>query len=371
MAKCFLSKPAVALLLRLILMSVFSYDKGWAASPYQHRLFTKVTHCPGGVLSPAAGYQNVTTRSVLECVSLCGPRTACVSIVFDVDSNVCQLASTRVSHNCSNTILQTNPSKSFERPPDVVCENGSTLSADGQRCTCPQGYYGNACNITVADCDEYFEKGFFLGTVEEIIFIKPPGTDRPFPIPCDHLSRYNSTRTQIAFRLEETFNFNRSWQQYRDGFGDPTTKSFWVGLEHLHHLTNNRDFTLRFRVEANGTLYFQHYNKFVLDDETSDYAFSMNTYVSEKNLGDCLSRLLGAKFSTYDMDHDESADRECAMEHGAGWWFKEDTCSTCNPFGPILSPFNGSRKGVPGESFWKKNLGDIIPFTFRMYLVKG
>ncbi|KAL8585880.1 hypothetical protein ACOMHN_019295 [Nucella lapillus] len=87
------------------------------------------------------------------------------------------------------------------------------------------GTWSNSDKLQSSDCDEYLEKGFSLGKVEEIIFIKPPGTNRPFPIPCDHLSMYNSTRTQIAFRLEETFNFNGSWQQYRDGSVTPPPKA--------------------------------------------------------------------------------------------------------------------------------------------------
>ncbi|KAL8571594.1 hypothetical protein ACOMHN_061748 [Nucella lapillus] len=344
------------LFLKLMVVAGLTCGKGWAASPYQHRRFTKVSRCPGRVLSPAAGYQRVMTRSVLECVSLCGPRTACVSIVFDVDSNDCQLTSTRVSHNCSNTVPASNVYKSYEKPPGVVCENGGTLSADGQWCTCPQGYYGNTCNITVADCEDCADKGFLLNPGEGVFFVHPPNFNSVFPVYCE--AKPSFLRTSVAIRLDPKVSFNLSWHDYRKGFGDIfTQQAYWLGLERTHQLTTNRQYRLQFK-----------YHDFILGSEASGYAIGFHAPVKEEKLGDCLSDLRGAPFSTYDKDDDGSSTVHCAKQHGAGWWFKGDTCSSCNPFGPILSSPEVT-EGVKGQSFWKRNLGNLAPRNLRVFLI--
>ena len=37
---------------------------------------------------------------------------------------------------------------------------------------------------------------------------------------------------------------NQNWSQYEAGFGDPDG-SLWLGLRHMHQLTNRRQFRLR------------------------------------------------------------------------------------------------------------------------------
>ncbi|KAL8571592.1 hypothetical protein ACOMHN_061746 [Nucella lapillus] len=295
---------------------------------------------------------------------------ACVSIVFDVDSNVCQLTSTRVSHNSSNTVQQTNTSKSFEWPPDVVCENGGTLSADGQRCACPQGYYGNTCSITVADCEECAAKGLLTNSSQGVFSLRHPPYSSAIPMFCEFAPSGKFVRAVIASRVNASASFNLSWQEYREGFGDPHSRhAYWLGLEKLHQLVSLKRYTLQFNVKLvyNNSNYSQKYQNFTLGNEASGYAIGFSVPVNKEKLGDCLSDLRGAPFSTYDEDHDESSTVHCAKQHGAGWWFKGDTCSSCNPFGPILfSP--EVTEGVKGQSFWKRNLGNIIPLTFRMIL---
>ena len=199
-------------------------------------------------------------------------------------------------------------------------------------------------------------------------FIKPTMSPVSFPVYCEFRSN-GLVRARVAFRDDYTFNFNRSWQEYRDGFGDPDSSVFWVGLERLHQLTWHGQYEVRIRVMLeNKTSFFQYYDNFVVGDEVSWYPISFTLPVIDQTLGDCLQDLFGASFSTYDMDNDNSS-VNCAQRHGAGWWFKGDNCSTCNPFGPIVLPFDGWRKGVEGEAFWSHKLGDLIPFAFFIYLV--
>ena len=173
----------------------------------------------------------------------------------------------------------------------------------------------------------------------------------------------------MAVRKDYTSNFNRTWQEYRDGFGDPGSSAFWVGLEGLHQLTRDGKYRLRFNVKLdNGTKYYKYYDNFVLGNESTWYAFSFKPSDHDHTLGNCLEDLFGVGFSAYDVDNDNSS-INCAQRNGAGWWFKGDNCSTCNPFGAIIPPFDGLRKGVEGEAFWSYKLGDVIPFRLHVYLV--
>nr|KAG5709727.1 hypothetical protein BaRGS_027752 [Batillaria attramentaria] len=170
-------------------------------------------------------------------------------------------------------------------------------------------------------------------------------------VPDENRRWSNVTRTFIFSRQDVAFSFNRSWLEYRDGFGD-LSGDFFLGLEKLHLLTKSKIYQLRFRVKLpNATLYFVYYDDFVLSDETSDYSFTFSL-AKEISLGDCLTSLLGAGFSTYDRDNDGDSSVNCAQRHGGGWWFSGAACTTCNPLGPILQPFDGRRKGVDGEAFW-------------------
>ena len=222
--------------------------------------------------------------------------------------------------------------------------------------------------LFLSDCEAYLQSGIL--STKAVLFVKPALAPAPFPVFCDYLPPSGLLRTRILQRIDEAASFNRSWQEYRDGFGSPGSSSHWLGLERIHLLTTSRKYEVRFRVTlANETSFFQYYQDFVVGDEAGGYAISFNGAVVNMDLGDCLGNLQGARFSTYDVDNDESASVHCAQQHGGGWWFKGDTCSSCNPLGPIIPPLDGRRKGVSGESFWTNKLGDLIPFSFKIFLV--
>lgn len=43
-------------------------------------------------------------------------------------------------------------------------------------------------------------------------------------------------------------NFNRDWDDYKSGFGDPD-REFWMGNENIYMLTNAEDYSLRVELE--------------------------------------------------------------------------------------------------------------------------
>lgn len=177
----------------------------------------------------------------------------------------------------------------------------------------------------------------------------------------------SQVRTFVVRREERQLDFNRTWEEYRDGFGS-LAADHWLGLDKLHLLTSSRAYELRFRVRLeNGSVYYHFYKDFVVRDQSAGYSFILGiTDDMDRELGDCLTPLMGASFSTYDNDSDGDNTTNCAQRHGAGWWFLGANCSSCNPLGPFI---NDTRLGVEAEAFWTDKMGDMVPFTLYGYLV--
>ncbi|XP_025107594.1 fibrinogen C domain-containing protein 1-like [Pomacea canaliculata] len=167
-------------------------------------------------------------------------------------------------------------------------------------------------------------------------------------------------------RLNNRVNFTRPWRDYRDGFGD-ISGSHWLGLEKMHILTSqDRVYQLRVQIAlTNGTNIYTFYNNFTVRDGSQFYQFD---FTVNAMANDCLSDLRRISFSTYDSDNDGDSSVNCASRHSGGWWFRGNTCSTCNPTGQLLQPANGLRTGVDSEVFWIKDLGDVVPFRIRFSL---
>uniref|UniRef100_A0A3B5BJ39 Angiopoietin-related protein 7-like n=1 Tax=Stegastes partitus TaxID=144197 RepID=A0A3B5BJ39_9TELE len=54
--------------------------------------------------------------------------------------------------------------------------------------------------------------------------------------------------TVIQRRVDGSVNFDRSWRDYRDGFGDLHSE-FWLGNDHIHDLSTQGDYSLRIDME--------------------------------------------------------------------------------------------------------------------------
>uniref|UniRef100_A0A3B4AV99 Fibrinogen C-terminal domain-containing protein n=1 Tax=Periophthalmus magnuspinnatus TaxID=409849 RepID=A0A3B4AV99_9GOBI len=52
----------------------------------------------------------------------------------------------------------------------------------------------------------------------------------------------------IQRRVDGTVTFDRTWGDYRDGFGDLHSE-FWLGNDHIHDLTSQGEYLLRIDLE--------------------------------------------------------------------------------------------------------------------------
>ncbi|XP_011189159.1 angiopoietin-related protein 2-like isoform X2 [Zeugodacus cucurbitae] len=76
----------------------------------------------------------------------------------------------------------------------------------------------------------------------------------------------------IQRRQSNSVDFDRNWQNYKDGFGD-LTGSFWIGLDNLHALTSSCEQELYIQMESiDGKKYYARYSSFLIGTESESYA---------------------------------------------------------------------------------------------------
>ncbi|ESP02851.1 hypothetical protein LOTGIDRAFT_97091, partial [Lottia gigantea] len=144
---------------------------------------------------------------------------------------------------------------------------------------------------------------------------------QPLAAPTSFQAFCRNEETVIMSRSDSSLSFFRDWVGYKGFFGTPSG-DYWLGLENIHHLTVDRESTLKLSWRlANDTRYTQYYKNFTVHDESWFYVMTFtSTYGgSSKIMGDSFSGSNGKMFSTFDKENDENPDH-CAYTMGAGWW---------------------------------------------------
>lgn len=160
---------------------------------------------------------------------------------------------------------------------------------------------------------------FYAGILDSTQLIKV-GSMEPILVRCK--VENGSPFMVIQRRLDGTVNFNRSWTEYKEGFGDANSE-FFIGLNMIHQITTQqRHELLIILTDFNNENRFASYDSFVVGSEDESYALKeLGSYYG--NAGDALIYNKLMKFSTYDRDNDEHP-TNCAINLQA-WWHKSCT----------------------------------------------
>lgn len=141
-----------------------------------------------------------------------------------------------------------------------------------------------------------------------------------FPLKNDtHGLPWTVIQNRGSYKQQE--NFNRSWSDYRNGFGY-LHRDFWFGNEFIHRLVYSEDYELRIELEDfNGTKAWAEYATFRIDSEQYNYNLLIAGY--QGTVADAMQYHNDKDFSTYDRRNDRTVDAccSCAMGYGSGWWF--------------------------------------------------
>ncbi len=171
------------------------------------------------------------------------------------------------------------------------------------------------------------------------------------------------TVIQRRFINDHQENFNRSWLDYKHGFGE-LDREFWFGNDFIHQLTSDEDVELRIVLEdTNGRKAWARYSVFRVDSEEYNYNLMISGYRGSFENGP-LSHT-DQEFSTYDRQNDNNGDLSCASLYGNGWWFNKYekktlrleqlintiSCSSCKQISTSLD-----ESGVTWEDWMGSNL---------------
>ncbi|XP_072042671.1 fibrinogen-like protein A [Amphiura filiformis] len=140
-----------------------------------------------------------------------------------------------------------------------------------------------------------------------------PFDDTPVHVFCDMGLAWEGW-TVIQRREDGSINFNRSWDDYSNGFGNVNSEH-WLGNDNIHHITAQGNYQLRVELEDwDRNVAAATYDKFRVGEAGTRYKLILGQYRGEA--GDGLSSLSYQTFTTSDDDQPRVCD---GPQHG-GWW---------------------------------------------------
>ncbi|CAL8303363.1 unnamed protein product [Merluccius merluccius] len=164
------------------------------------------------------------------------------------------------------------------------------------------------------DCQHALESG---ETTSGIYLLRPQSANRLLQAWCDQASAQGGW-TVIQRRQDGSVNFFRTWEQYKQGFGN-LDGEYWLGLEHLYWLTKQTHYKLRLALEDwQGRQVFAEYDSFYVEPESDWYRLRLGEY--QGTAGDSLSWHNNKAFTTLDRDKDGYTGN-CAHYQKGGWWY--------------------------------------------------
>ncbi|KAK6311720.1 hypothetical protein J4Q44_G00173840 [Coregonus suidteri] len=154
-------------------------------------------------------------------------------------------------------------------------------------------------------------------TTNGIYLLHPQSTNRLLQAWCEQ-TKAQGGWTVIQKRQDGSVNFFRTWEQYKQDFGN-LDGDYWLGLEHLYWLTKQAHYKLQVAMEDwQGRQVFAEYDSFRLEPESDWYRLRLGEY--QGNAGDSMSWHNNKAFTTLDKDKDAYSGN-CAHFQKGGWWY--------------------------------------------------
>ncbi|XP_077400536.1 fibrinogen-like 2a [Vanacampus margaritifer] len=196
------------------------------------------------------------------------------------------------------------------------------------------------------DCSDYN----VLETRKNGVYrITPDPRNGTFEAYCD-MESFGGGWTVIQQRLDGSVSFNRTWAEYKKGFGN-LRGEFWLGNDHIHLLTKAKDMTLRIELEDfEDVREYAKYEQFYVANDYLRYRLSISGYSGTAGNAITFNKHFNHDqkfFSTPDRDNDMYPSGNCGAYYSSGWWF--DACMSANLNGKY---YHKRYKGVRNGIFW-------------------
>jgi len=155
-------------------------------------------------------------------------------------------------------------------------------------------------------------------------------------------------------------SMNRSWTEYKVGFGDPSG-NYWLGNDLLGQLTANNRYKLRIDLQQSGTgnWYYAEYSTFRVLSEADNYTLQVGGFSGNASTDALVGWHNGEMFTTFDRDNDRYSSHNCAALRGGGFWWQ--SCGGCLVNAARSTRYFKWWLGLPGAG------GGDLQFT-RMWL---
>lgn len=154
------------------------------------------------------------------------------------------------------------------------------------------------------------------------------------------LVAYNDATTDFT-------TFNKSWDEFKAGFGGPSTGALsrgWLGNERLRALTaSGRELLVR-NTDTGNVQRTHLYSGFQVGTEANFYRLTVTNSGSQNDTGLFAQQHSNRYFSTHDADHD-GAGANCAASMNTGWWH-HTSCYTMSIAG-----------SAGGRAYWRSASG--------------
>eukprot|EP00795_Rhopilema_esculentum_P014493 gene14493-5555_t len=290
-----------------------------------------------------------------ECKAECLANDECFSINYQMnDDNTCELNNMALDsvtyflqHFISRQGWSFMTSETKTRMRGSSCKELNPCRHD-ERCTDTCSCPGFQCIQTTVsqDCDSIGSNG---KPISGVYWIKPYSfASEILQVFCSFDINHQGW-VVIQRRVNSKTSFDRSWKDYKTGFGD-LEGNYWIGLDNLNLLAGpGRNANLRIELKTSDNsskILFALYNRFSVHDETENYRLTVGEYNESSSLQDGLSNAFAFSFqvhndqmfSTKDRDHDKSVEENCALVRTGGWWF--NSCGMSNLNGLLFNSSN-------------------------------
>ncbi|XP_032072461.1 angiopoietin-2 [Thamnophis elegans] len=212
--------------------------------------------------------------------------------------------------------------------------------------------------ISFKDCSEAFKMGFTASGIYTLLISNTGEEKKTY---CD-METAGGGWTIIQQRLDGNVDFDRTWAEYKTGFGNPSGE-YWLGNELVAQLTNQKQYVLRIQLKDwEGNEAYSLYEHFSLAGEELKYRINLKGLTGTAGKISSISQP-GNGFSTKDVDNDKCICK-CSQMLTGGWWF--DACGPSNLNGLYYPLRQNTNKFKGIKWYYWKGAGYSLKATTMM-----